>query len=186
MAEIRYRDRYAQIRQINIHNRSVFYWRNNLSIGEFREERGWYIYEDEGSYNGLYVKMRISVRKELIKNVFRRKEKSQVEFWGSQNHMGICIRMKADLFPRKCCGGTENLKYEFEMAGTIKGLSYINEHFQKKEKGAWGGYRRRITGSWKTRLWKGDMNEVKGKRQAGGVSMPEHVFNNVSLPRLCG
>ncbi len=76
MAEVRYQDRYAQVRQLNIHNRSVCYWRNNLSIRDFWEERGWYVNEDEGSYNGLSVKMRIAVKKERIKSVFRRKEKS--------------------------------------------------------------------------------------------------------------
>ncbi len=48
MAEVRYQDRYAQVRQLNIHNRSVCYWRNNLSIRDFWEERGWYVNEDEG------------------------------------------------------------------------------------------------------------------------------------------
>ena len=186
MAETRYRDRYAQVRQINIHNRSVCYWRNNLSIRDFREERGWYVYEDEGSYNGLSVKMRVAVRKERIKSVFRRKEKSQVEFWGSPNHMGIRVRMKTDLFPRKCCGATESLEYEFEMTGTIKGLSYVNESVQQKGGKKWGKYRKKTNESLIKELWKGDTNEFKGKKQADGPFSLKHAFNNAALSRLCG
>ena len=130
--ETRYSDRYAQIRQLNVHNRSVCYWRNNLTIKYFKEERGWYVYEDEGSYNGLNTHLRVEIRKECMKRAFRRKEKCLVRLWGSPNHMGICIRMKADLFPKKCCGETDCLKYEFEMNGTIRGLSYVNESAGKK------------------------------------------------------
>ena len=132
--ETRYSDRYAQIRQLNVHNRSVCYWRNNLTVKDFREESGWYVYEDEGSYNGLNAYLRIEIRKECIKKVFRRKEKCLVKLWGSPKHMGICIRMKTDLFPKKCCGETDWLKYEFEMSGTIRGLSYVNENVRKKRR----------------------------------------------------
>ena len=136
MAETRYRDRYAQIRQIHVHNRSVCYWRNNLSSGDFRKERGWYVYEDEGSYNGLSVKMKISVKTEDFKKIFRRKMKGPVELQGSPNHMGIRIRMKTDLFPRKCSGTTGAVKYEFEMTGTIRGLSFVNGEPGKRERRA--------------------------------------------------
>ena len=130
--ETRYSDRFAQIRQLNVHNRSVCYWRNNLTGEDFSEEGGWYVYEDEGSYNGLNAHLRIGIRKECMKKVFRRKEKCLVRLWGSPKHMGICVRMKTDLFPRKCRGETDCLKYEFEMSGTIRGLSYVNESTGRK------------------------------------------------------
>ncbi len=136
MAETRYRDRYAQIRQIHVHNRSVCYWRNNLSSGDFRRERGWYVFEDEGSYNGLSVKMKISVKTEDFKKIFRRKMKGLVVLQGSPNHLGIRIRIKKDLFPRKCSGTTGAVKYEFEMSGTIRGLSFVNNELGKRERRA--------------------------------------------------
>ena len=131
MVETKYMDRYAQIKQLNIHNRSVCYWRNNLSLKDFREDGDWYIFEDEGSYNGLSVRMHISVKKEHFKKVFRRREKSLAELWGSPKHMGIRLRMKKDLFPRRCCGSTESMTYEFEMSGTVKGLSFVNEDLKQ-------------------------------------------------------
>ena len=183
MAETRYRDRYAQIRQMNIHNRSVCYWRNNLSISDFREEGEWYIYEDEGSYNGLSVRMRIAIRRERIKGVFRRREKGQAEFWGSPNHMGIRVRMKTDLFPRKCCGATESIEYEFEMTGTIKGLAYVNEGTQR---GMCRGNKRKTDRSRIMRFRKGKGNEAKDKRKGGSAAVPEPALDDAGLSRLCG
>ncbi len=185
MAEVRYQDRYAQVRQLNIHNRSVCYWRNNLSIGDFREEGEWYVYEDEGSYNGLFVRMRIAVKKEHIKCIFRRKEKSLVEFWGSPGHMGIRVRMKSDLFPRKCRGSTASLEYEFEMSGTIRGLSYVNENIQHK--GRRTRKRNRTNKAERShRFRKGIGNETESKRKAGSGAVLKPAFYDADLSGLCG
>ena len=39
MSKVAYEDRYAQIRQMAKTNRSICYWRNNLSIKDFKEEK---------------------------------------------------------------------------------------------------------------------------------------------------
>ncbi len=187
MAEVRYQDRYAQVRQLNIHNRSVCYWRNNLSIGDFREEGGWYVYEDEGSYSGLSVWMRIAVRKDRLKGVFRRREKGLVEFWGAPKHLGIRIRMKSELFPRKCCGSTDSLKYEFEMSGTIRGLSYVNDSRQLKGRRMRQGCRKEKTyRSYKNRLRKGRWNETEDKKKTGGSAILKPAFGETDISGLCG
>ena len=185
MAEVRYQDRYAQVRQLNIHNRSVCYWRNNLSIRDFREEGEWYVYEDEGSYNGLFVRMRIAVRKEHIKRVFRGKEKSLVEFWGSPSHMGIRVRMKSELFPRKCRGSTALLEYEFEMFGTIRGLSYVNKNIQHKGRRSREGNRTNKAER-SHRFRKGRGNETESKRKAGSGAALKPAFYDAGLSGLCG
>ena len=135
MAEMRYRDRYAQVRQTSPHNRSVCYWRNNLSVKDFRKEGDFLILDDSGTYNGLNVSLSIRVEEAKLKKMFRKKIKGEIEFWGSPNHMGIMVRMKTDLFSKTCKGSAEGYEYKFRMDGTVRGLSFIGlEEIDRRRK----------------------------------------------------
>ena len=125
--ETRYQDRYAEVRQISPHNRAVCFWRNNLSVKDFSKEGNCIIFDDYGTYNGLNVSLSVRVEEVKLKKLFRIKRKGEIEFWGSQNHMGIMVRMKTDLFPKTCKGSAEGYEYEFSMDGTIKGLSFVGQ-----------------------------------------------------------
>ena len=125
--ETKYQDRYAQVRQISPHNRSVCYWRNNLSVKDFRKEGGILVLEDSGSYSGLNVSLSVRVEEGKLKKLFRMNKKGEIEFWGSPKHLGIMVRMKTDLFPKTCKGSADGFEYEFSMEGTVKGLSFMGQ-----------------------------------------------------------
>ena len=90
--------------------------------------------EDEGSYNGLYVWMRITVKEGSVKRVFERIHKGVIEFWGKPEHMGIMIRIRISKFPRIHKGSEGWLTYEFGMEGTTNGLSYIDNEAMNRRK----------------------------------------------------
>ncbi len=127
MSKVKYEDRFAQIRQIANSKRAVCYWRNNLSLNDFIKDGSWYVFEDTGSYNGLNVWMRITVKRDSIKRLFQRKHKGVIEFWGDSGHMGIMVRMRTRKFPKIHKGSEGWLTYEFSMDGTADGLVYIGK-----------------------------------------------------------
>ncbi len=132
MSKVAYEDRYAQIRQMAKTNRSICYWRNNLSIKDFKEEKDRYVFEDTGNYNGLEVWMRISVKKRYVRRLFKRKRKGVIEFWGNLKHMGIMVRLRTKKFPRIHTGSEGWLTYEFSMDGTTDGLIFIDDKALKR------------------------------------------------------
>ncbi|MBQ7725050.1 MAG: hypothetical protein IJT63_05500 [Lachnospiraceae bacterium] len=161
--EVMFQDRYAVICQINPHNRSICYWRNNLSEKDFRREGDRLIFEDSGSYSGLDVELRVCVEKDHFKMIFHDQRQGEVTFHGHPEHFGIMIRMRTDIFPKVCRGSGNGFQYEFSMGGTDKGLSYKNRSNSGKR-----DRRREYKGAEKIENIKEMMkNENKFEKEAG-------------------
>ena len=122
--EVMFQDRYAVICQINPHNRSICYWRNNLSDKDFRKVGDKLIFEDSGSYSGLDVELKVCIDEKRFRSLFHEKKKVEITFRGSPEHMGIMVRMRNSFFPGTCKGTGAGFEYEFKMGGTAGDLSY--------------------------------------------------------------
>ena len=130
--EVMYQDRYAVICQFNPHNRSICYWRNNLSVKDFRKEGDKLILEDSGSFSGLDVELKVCVDEKRFRSLFHEKMMGEIAFRGCPEHMGIMVRMRKDYFPRTCKGMGEGFEYEFSMEGSVKDLAYKNHSIAGK------------------------------------------------------
>ncbi len=129
----RYQDRYAEVRRIHARNRSVCYWRNNLSVNDFQHRKGeGYVFEDTGSYCGLTVWMRIMVKEDGFRPLLHGDWNEPVMLRGSVRHLGIRLRMKTDIFPREIRGAARYMEYAFRMEGTLKGLSFRDEEAERR------------------------------------------------------
>ena len=133
--EVMFQDRYAVICQINPHNRSICYWRNNLSVKDFRKEGNRLIFEDSGSCSGLDVELKVCIDEKRFRSLFHEKMKTEIAFRGSPEHFGIMVRMRTAFFPRTCKGTGDGFTYEFSMGGTYKELSYKNHSIAGKRAG---------------------------------------------------
>ena len=128
MAKRNYENYYAQLRGRFPRKSSVCFWRNNLSLKDFKNtEDGKLVFEDVGEYKGLHVWMRMEIREGEMESIFHGERQAPVRFIGNPKHMGISVRMNRKAFPGELNGETNGIVYAFRMEGTYRELSFVEE-----------------------------------------------------------
>ena len=128
MAKRIFEDCFAQLRGSCPRCVAVCFWRNNLSLSDFqRDGDGALVYEGKGEYKGLFVRMRLRVRRERLMELLAGGETGPVRFIGNEKHMGICLRMNRKGFPGIMAGEVNGITYSFDMEGSYRELSFVED-----------------------------------------------------------